>query len=174
MKPPAIYTSSTPAAKASRSSRPTATAHTSSPSEFKVHTPGAIAVDNSTAPSDASSGDVYVVGAQEKEASAEERDELYEYSPAAGKLIHRYTHFKAKLDGEEEELELEDISGVSVSQNGVLWVYWAEEGLIDAFAKEATPSGTPKLTWQPSQHRETEVESRFECVARPAFAVSPA
>ena len=42
--------------------------------QFKVHTPGAIAVDNSTAPGDPSRGDVFVAGASEKGASAEERN----------------------------------------------------------------------------------------------------
>lgn len=143
-------------------------------SEFKVHSPGAIAVDNSTSGSDPSRGDVYVVGAAEKEATPDERNFIYEYSPSAGQLIHKWSIFKATVGGAPEELELEDISGVSVDASGLLWVYWEEEGVIDAFAKEETKGGAPKLKWKPELKREPEIESRFECVAREGFAVAPA
>ncbi len=142
-------------------------------SEFKVHTPGAIAVNNSTSEADPSRGDVYVAGAAEKNAPPEERDFIYEYSPAAGEVIHRWSIFKAKIEGESEELELEDISGLSVNAAGALWVYWEEEGQIDALAKEAGKGGAAKLQWQPELHREPEIESRFECEAREGFAVAP-
>jgi DNA-binding beta-propeller fold protein YncE len=141
-------------------------------SEFKVHTPGAIAVDNSTSEADPSRGDVYVAGAAEKNASPEERDFIYEYSPSAGEVIHKWSIFKAKTEGEAEELELEDISGVSVDAAGTLWVYWEEEGEVDALAKEATKGGAAKLQWKPELHREPEIESKFECEAREGFAVA--
>jgi DNA-binding beta-propeller fold protein YncE len=138
-------------------------------SQFKVRSPGAIAVDNSTSVSDPSRGDVYVVGSTEKEAPAEERDVVYEYSPVAERIDHKVYEFKS---GEREE-EFEDVSGVAVDPDGVLWVYWEEEGLIDGFAKQSTKSGGAKLVWEPSLRREPEVEGKFECSARGAFGVAP-
>ncbi|HTZ64512.1 MAG TPA: hypothetical protein VMB51_10435 [Solirubrobacteraceae bacterium] len=142
-------------------------------SEFKVHTPGAIAVDNSTNEADPSRGDVYVAGAAEKNASPEERDIIYEYSPTAGEVIHKWSIFKADVGGETEELELEDISGLGVDAAGTLWVYWEEEGEIDALAKETPNGGPAKLKWKPELHREPEIEFKFECDAREGFAVAP-
>ncbi len=138
-------------------------------SQFKVRSPGAIAVDNSTSVLDPSRGDVYVVGSTEKEASAEERDVVYEYRPSEGKIDQKIYEFKS---GEREE-ELEDVSGVAVDPNGVLWVYWEEEGVIDGFAKQLTKNGGVKLVWEPSLRREPEIESKFECSARQGFAVAP-
>lgn len=91
-------------------------------SEFKVHSPGAITVDNSTSTSDPSRGDVYVVASKEKEAEPEERSVIYEYSPTAKEVVHRWSTFKGKVEKETEELELENIAGVSVDDSGVLWV----------------------------------------------------
>jgi DNA-binding beta-propeller fold protein YncE len=142
-------------------------------SDFKIHTPGAIAVDNSNAAGDPSKGDVYVVGTPEKEETAEERSVVYEYSPATGEVIHKWSVFKAKVEGEQEELELEEISGVSVDAAGVLWVDWEEEGVIDGLAKEASKGGAPKLAWQPGLRREPEIEFKFECPAHEGFAVAP-
>jgi hypothetical protein len=143
-------------------------------SEFKVRTPGAITVDNSTSASDPTRGDVYVAGTAEKESTAEERDLVYEYSPSAGEVIHKWgAVFKTKVEGEQEELELEDISGLSVDASGSLWVYWEEEGEIDELAKEATKGGAPKLAWLPAAHREPDIEFRFECAAHEGFAVAP-
>lgn len=144
-------------------------------SQFKVHAPGAIAVDNSTSEGDPTRGDVYVAGAEEKE--SQERDVVYEYSPAEGKVVHRWKRFevKQKRGGEvsEEELELEDISGVAVDASGTLWVYWEEEGEIDAFSKTLSKSEGAKLVWQPSLTRTPEVEGKFECAAQAPFAVAP-
>jgi hypothetical protein len=85
-------------------------------SESGVHSPGAIAVDNSVSWSDPARGDVYVVGSEEKEAAPDERDVVYEYSPSVGAVIHKWKKFKVK----EEELEFEDVSGVAVDAAGVL------------------------------------------------------
>jgi hypothetical protein len=143
-------------------------------SQFKVHSPGAIAVDNSTSGSDPSRGDVYVTGALEKEAPAEERDFIYEYSPSEAKVIHKWRIFKVKEAEELAELELEDISGVAVDAGGALWVYWGSEGVIDAFSKQPTKAEGSKLVWEPALTRTPEAESTFGCVARASFAVAPA
>ncbi len=144
-------------------------------SEFKVRSPnGAIAVDNSTAGTDATRGDVYVVGSKEKDAELEEHEVIYEYSPVAKEVVHKWTTVKGELEGETEELELEDISGVSVDAQGRLWVYWEEEGVIDAFSKQASKNGVgSRLVWEPALERFPEIEFRFECSARPGFAVAP-
>ncbi|HTZ64065.1 MAG TPA: hypothetical protein VMB51_08170 [Solirubrobacteraceae bacterium] len=142
-------------------------------SQFAVRDPGPIAVDNSSSASDPSPGEVYVAGAGGREEQEEgERDTLYVFSPTAGEVTHKIHAFKFKApDGEELEEEFEEsISGVSVDANGTLWVYWEEEGVIDAFAKEAGAHG-PKLQWQPALRRD--MEERFECPARSAFAVAP-
>ncbi len=137
-------------------------------SEFGVRSPGAIAVDNSVSSSDPSRGDVYVVGAEEKEAGVGERDVVYEYSPSAGAVIHKWKRFKVK----EEELEFEDVSGVAVDAAGVLWVYWDEEGVIDGFSKQSTKSEGVRLVWEPALRRTPEIEEKFECAAKPGFAVA--
>ena len=86
---------------------------------------------------------------------------------------HTFTYREQQV-GLEEELELEEISGLAVDASGRLWVDWEEEGVIDALAKEIGKSGAPKLVWEPRVRRTPEVEERFECSARPAFAVAPA
>ena len=136
-------------------------------SQFKVRSPGAIAVNNSTSAGDPSRGEVFVVAAEEKAAPPEERDLVDVYDPGTGTIIHKLHVF-----GEQEE-ELEDISGVAVNPTGTLWVYWETEGIVDAFAKEATRNGALKLVWQPSSRRTPEIELQFECSARAAFAGSP-
>ena len=134
-------------------------------SQFKVHSPGAITVDNSREASDPSRGDVFVVGSKEK---AGERDEVDVYSPSEGAIIDRLHSFKAG----EEEGELEEISGVAVDGAGTLWVYWEEEGLVYGFSKAVSKSGGVRLVWQPALSRSAEVPGRFECPARPGFAVA--
>ena len=144
-------------------------------SQFKVRSPAAIAVDNSTSAADPTRGDVYIAGGEEREAS--ERNEIYEYSPAKGAIVHKWKTFKVKEkhNGEavEEELELDEISGLAVDASGVLWVYWEEEGNIDGFAKSVSSGESPLLSWQPGSQRRPDVEAKFECFARPAFAVAP-
>jgi hypothetical protein len=134
--------------------------------EFKVRSPGAIAVDNSASAGDPSRGDVFVAGAEEK--GSAERDVVYAYSPAEGKVIAKLHSFRSG----EEEGELEDISGLAVDAAGTLWVYWEGEGTIDAFAKQATKTGGVRLAWEPSLRRSGEMEGRFECPARGEFAVT--
>ncbi|HTZ63366.1 MAG TPA: hypothetical protein VMB51_04625 [Solirubrobacteraceae bacterium] len=136
-------------------------------SEFKVRSPGAIAVDNSTSGNDASRGYVFVAGGEEKEST--ERDFVYVYSPTEGKVVAKLHVFKVG----EEEAELEEISGVAVDATGTLWVYWEEEGIIDGFAKAVSKSGGVRFVWQPSMRRSAEIEERFECAARTALAVAP-
>ena len=114
-------------------------------------------------------GDVYVAGAEEKQDSAD-RDIVYEYSPSEGKVVEKLQTFQS---GEVEE-ELEDISGLAVDPNGVLWVYWEEEGVIDGFTKQLNKAQTKtELVWQRSLRRTPEVESKFECSASRGFAVAP-
>jgi DNA-binding beta-propeller fold protein YncE len=142
-------------------------------SEFKVRDPGPITVDNSADASDPSRGEVYVAGARTVEEAEEGRNTLFVYSPTAGEVTQRIHLFKFKeKGGEEAEEEFEEgISGVSVDAGGMLWVYWEEEGIIDAFEKQLTGAGKPKLQWIPSLRRS--MEERFECRAHPAFAVAP-
>ncbi len=132
-------------------------------SAFDVKSPEEIAVDNSKNESDPSRGDVYVVGALEEGVSPVEHNVLYKYSPVSGKVVFKKTLFHA----EKEELELEDINGVAVDANGGLWVDWGEEAVISGF------SDAEVNHWQPSLTKELEVESQFECRARPGFAVAP-
>ncbi len=134
-------------------------------SEFKVRSPSAIAVDNSTSASDPSRGYVFVVGAEEK--ASTERDLVYVYSPSEGKVVTKLHIFKSG----EEEMELEEVSGVAVDAAGTLWVYWEEEGIIDGFSKAVSKTGGVRFEWEPGLRRSGEIESRFECSARPAFAV---
>jgi DNA-binding beta-propeller fold protein YncE len=137
--------------------------------QFKVHSSGMIAVDNSSSVGDPTRGDVFVVGAEEKGASAEERDMVEVYDPVKGAVVHKLKRFKDK----ESEEELEEVSGVAVDGSGTLWVYWEEEGVIDAFGKELSKSEGLKLTWQSSLRRTPEIEGKFECSARSVFAVAP-
>ena len=65
--------------------------------QFKVHTPGAIAVDNSTSATDPSRGMVYVAGGEEKE--AEEDDLIYEYDPVSEEVVHRWHTFEYREPG---------------------------------------------------------------------------
>ena len=139
--------------------------------EFKVRHPYALAVDNSTAGSDPTRGDVYVVGSAEREAESNEHEVVVEYNPALKEVTHRWKRFFGRVEGEREELELEAISGVSVDAAGRLWVYWEEEGELDALEKRPTANGAGKLAWLPSLHAEPEIELKFECFARPVFAV---
>ncbi len=137
--------------------------------QFKVHSPGAIAVDNSTSAEDPTRGDVFVAAAEEAGALPEERDIVDVYSPSEGAIVHKFKTFK---DSEAEE-ELEDVSGLAVDASGRLWVYWEEEGVIDAFTKERAKAGGLKLVWQPGLRRTPEIEEKFECPARDELAVAP-
>jgi DNA-binding beta-propeller fold protein YncE len=142
-------------------------------SQFTVRDPGPIAVDNSTDASDPSPGEVYVAGAANKEEEEEgQRNTLFVYSPAESGALRKIRSFKFKEKGGEElEEEFEEnISGVDVDAGGTLWVYWEEEGVIDGFEKQLTAAGKSKLAWNPSLRRS--MEERFECFARPAFAVA--
>ena len=135
---------------------------------FKVDSPGAIAIDNSGNSSDPSDGDVYVVGAEEAGAEADERDYLYKFTAGGEKIYKRYL-FKGK-NGKEplEEVEFEDISGVSVDAQGDVWVYWEEEGVIDALDDSVSNK------WDPGLRLEPQVETSLaQCPARPGFAVAP-
>jgi WD40-like Beta Propeller Repeat len=152
-----------------------ASGHYKASGEFKVRSPGAIAVDNSSNSADPSRGFVYVVGAEEKHASSDEEDYIYEYDPALGEVVHKYKEIsEAKLKGSEPESEeLEDISGLAVDAHGTLWVYFEEEGIIYGLSKEPAQNNAGAiLAWEPSLTREPEIESHFECDARGAFAVA--
>ncbi len=143
--------------------------------EFKVRSPGAIAVDDSQDPADPSRGFVYVVGAEEKNAPSDEEDYIYEYDPALGEVVHKYKEIsEAKVKGSEPESEeLEDISGLAVDSHGTLWVYFEEEGIIYGLSKQpAQNKAGATLAWEPALTREPEIESHFECAARGAFAVA--
>ncbi len=142
-------------------------------SAFRVDAPGAIAVDNSTSEADPSRGMVYVAGGEER--GAEEDDLIYEYDPVSGEVVHHWHTFeyRERAGGIEEELELEEISGLAVDASGRLWVYWEEEGVIDGFAKETAKNGGSKLVWEPGLRRAPEIEEHFECEAGPEFALAP-
>jgi len=137
-------------------------------SAFKVDSPGAIAIDNSTSPSDPSKGDVYVAGASEPGAEALERDYIYKYSPSGEKLMKK-SIFKGKEEDETAELELENIQGLAVDGAGTVWVYWEEEGhisgLSDAQPNKWVPGDTPAGF-------EGEQELIEQCTARPDFGVN--
>ncbi len=135
---------------------------------LKVDSPGAIAIDNSGSASDPSDGDVYVVGAEEAGAEADERDYLYKFT-AGGEKIYKHELFKGKSGKEPlEEVEFEDISGVAVDAQGTVWIYWEEEGLIDALDDSLSNR------WEPGLQLEPQVEANLaQCPARPGFAVAP-
>jgi hypothetical protein len=135
-------------------------------SEFKVDSPGAIAVDNATSSSDPSRGDVYVAGSKEPGAEAAERDYIYKFTPSGERLLKK-SDFKVKATGEEFEVALEDISGLAVDRSGTVLTYWEEGGDVSGFSDEATNKLVPALS------KELEVVSKFGCPARPAFAVAP-
>ena len=135
-------------------------------SEFKVDSPGAIAVDNSTSVADFSRGDVYVAGTKEPGGEAAERDYIYKFTPSGEKLF-RKAEFKRKEKGEEFEVALENISGLAVDQTGTLLSYWEEGGDMSGFSDDVTNKLVPSLS------RELEVFSKFGCPARQVFAVAP-
>jgi len=131
-------------------------------SAFDVKSPEDIAVDNSTNLSDPSRGDVYVVGAEEEGAAPEEHNVLYKYDPGTGKVVSR----KSSFHSGSEVLALEVISGVAVDASGGLWVYWGEEGTISGFSDQTVNK------WLPAATKELHIRERFECRARPGFAVA--
>ncbi len=137
-------------------------------SQFKVRSPGAIAVDNSTSEA-IRRGVMCSSSGGRKGATPEERDLIDVYDPARGTIVHKLQ----RRYGEQEE-ELEDISGVAVDASGTLWVYWETEGMIDAFAKEAARK-TARSSWRGSRARGARPKSKSTSNARrgAAFAVAP-
>jgi DNA-binding beta-propeller fold protein YncE len=135
---------------------------------FRVDSPGAIAVDNSGSASDPSDGDVYVAGSEQAGAEPSERDFLYKFT-ASGDKIYKHDVFKGNVGKEPlEELELEDISGVSVDAQGTVWVYSREEGSIEALDDAISNK------WQPALALDAEVEAKLgQCPAGAGFAVAP-
>jgi DNA-binding beta-propeller fold protein YncE len=95
--------------------------------EFKVPYPVYVAVDNSTAASDPSKGDVYVIGslASEKKEAQPSDYRLYKFN-AAGGLITKISKIKLKVPAEFEE-EFERLDGVAVDSSGSVWVDQEEE-----------------------------------------------
>ena len=132
-------------------------------SAFAVKSPSVLAVDNSGTKSDPSRRDVYVAGAAEEGAGAEEHGVLYKYSPVAGKVLYTKPIFRHGT----ETLELEAIHGVAVDATGRPWVYWGEAGVVSGLDSEALNR------WQPSLTKEFKVPERTECRARTGFAVAP-
>jgi hypothetical protein len=135
-------------------------------SAFKLPVPGAIAVDNSSVTGDPSHGDVYVAGAKEKGASVSERDYVYKFS-ASGERLLRRSVFK---EGEEHELELEDVLGLDVDAAGRLWAYWGEAGQISGFSDAGVNKWESGLTPLEFEGAESLIES---CSASSAFAANP-
>ena len=134
--------------------------------EFKVPSPGAIAVDNSTVGSDPSRGRRVRGGRGRKRTrSAEERDFVYKFT-ATGEKIYKKSLFKTKEHGEEFEVELEDVVGIAVDGAGGLWVYWGEEGEVSGFSDDEHNRLIPSLG------KELPLESLYECRAREGFAIS--
>ncbi len=137
--------------------------------EFKVNSPGAIAVDN--APGSESEGDVYVVGAKEKGVEPGERDLVEKFTPA-GELIYKKASFKGKEGGQACEVELEDIGGLAVDAKGRLWVYWGEGGNVSGFGDGEVNKCVPSLQSEEVLGRVEEVGGE-PCLARPLFGVGP-
>jgi hypothetical protein len=138
-------------------------------SEFKVRSPGAIAIDNS--PGSESEGDVYVVGAKEKDAEPDERDFISKFTPS-GELIYKKSLFKNKEDKEECDEELEAVSGVAVDSSGRLWVDWGEGGNIDGFSDAEANRCIPSLQAEEALDRVEEVGGE-PCLSRAGFAIAP-
>jgi hypothetical protein len=115
-----------------------------------------MAVDNS--PTSPSSGDLYVVDAEEK-AILKFRLEGTTLLPAGKIKIFKE---KPKVKGEEtEEHEFEEIRGLSVDSNGDLWVFQGEK--IDRFGNEKVNTFLSQVE---------EVYSPSGCSNRPGFAVA--
>jgi DNA-binding beta-propeller fold protein YncE len=100
---------------------------------FSVPYPVFVAVDNSTAGSDPSKGDIYVVGgvaSEVKELQAGEEPEVfrvYKFSPK-GSLIAKLKKFRLKVKGGEAfEEEFERLNGVAVDGAGDVYVSGEEE-----------------------------------------------
>ena len=138
-------------------------------SEFRVNSPGAIAVDN--APGSESLGDVYVAGAKEKDAEPDERNLVGKFT-AAGELIYKKSLFKGKEAGQACEVELEDIDGLAVDGKGRLWAYWGEGGNLSGFGDAELNKCIPSLQTEEALGRVEEVGGE-PCLARPVFSVGP-
>jgi hypothetical protein len=104
-----------------------------------------VAVDNSGG---LSSGDVYVVNVEEGGVIKYEQE---------GAELKRIGFIKKFKNAEKEELELEEIHGISVDSSGNLWVYAGE--VIDEFNSEAKFVGVVEIFGG-------------SCGTRPGFAVS--
>ena len=109
-----------------------------------------------------------------EEAEEAERDTLYVYSPPAGEVAQKIHTFKFKeKGGEEREEEFEEqISGrrrrCDRDALGLLGRRRPDRRLR---AKGRTAGARPSSNGSPSLRRS--MEERFECYARPAFAVAP-
>ena len=119
-------------------------------SEFAVHTPVAIAVDNCRTSAgaacskaeDPSVGDVYVTGGEHAGAEPSERGYVHKFTASGEKI---YSKNKFRIEGSSEELELEEISGVAVDAHGRVWVYWEEEGATAALSDTEVNKALPGL-----------------------------
>ena len=138
-------------------------------SEFKIDSPGAIAIDN--AATSESEGDVYVAGAREKGVEPDQRD-LIDKVTSDGEAIYKKSLFKGKEGKEACEEELEDISGLAVDASGRLWVDWGEGGDVGGFTDGETNKCIPSLQSEETLERLEEVGGE-PCLARPGFAVAP-
>jgi DNA-binding beta-propeller fold protein YncE len=110
-----------------------------------------LAVDNS--PTSPSSGDIYVVNAEEKA--------ILKFKPEGStlKLVRKIKKFRKKEKEAEEIPEFEEMHGIAVDASGGLWLYEGERMILGYSNGEPNESLTM-----------TEVGG--ECPGRPGFAVS--
>ena len=96
---------------------------------ISVPLPTAIAVDSSTESSDASRGDIYVVGSTHHEVREEEPNKrIFKLSPEGQELAL----LRKFAEPHEESEEFEQIEGLQVDRSGELYVY--DAGSVDAFS----------------------------------------
>jgi hypothetical protein len=144
--------------------------------------PGALGVAVDNDPSSPSHGDVYVAGFKNK--NEEERNYLYKFT-SGGELLYKKHLFKSreKVTGEleepetlEEEVEFEEINGISVDATGKVWVDWTEEGevaaLTNGVSTKTGPSDKNNKLIVSSIKEELAIEAG-ECRALAGFAVAP-
>lgn len=120
-------------------------------SRAQLVSPTAIAVDDSTDPSDPSRGDVYVVAD-----AALEKTAVYKFGPNGEYKGHLTTKTESEFDERAE--------GVAVDSSGVVWVEWgADSNVIVRF-----DDGEPNRRIA----KEEEIAAGVEPL-RPGFAVGP-
>ena len=119
-------------------------------SSFSVPYPTSVAVDGSSDPSDASRGDIYVVGSTEHEVKEEEPGKrVYESAPEGKEvlLIRKYKEPVEKGEEPEEAEELGEVKGLAVDPAGHLYVY--QPGVVDIYTDAAKNKGLASVAAPP-------------------------